>query len=393
MSRHPIVRLYREADRTAVDELYARVFGPSLAAHFRRRWQWEFDGVPGTRAAGNLVAERDGRIIAHLGRLPARVSIAGHVVQGAFLTDLMADPTGSGLASLRLIDEALKDLPVAMLLGGKPNTQQLYARVGMRPLPIGQMLVRIERPAGAMAAAAHRIARRRLPGRERYVGRWLFALPGVAARPFLAVLQRRSAARPRAAFRIERLLAFDARFDLLWQGMHERCPVACVHDRAFLQWRYGDALTGDYVTLGAFDERGHLAAAAVLAEVTTGPSSYGKFMECLYSSTAALDALLDASLEHLRRSGVDLTVAAGLSVEARAALRERGFRPTGRSRGFALTANVSAEHEELLRRPENWYVSPGDGDEDFAETVTAEPPQRQPKTAWQIVFRKRTAWR
>ena len=359
-------REYVETDGLQLWELYAKAFGPSASAAFRSRWDWEFERSPALQRFANLLAEQDRRLVAHLGRLSVRLALQDSLVPAVFLTDLMADPGGAGVLVLELVGRSLKEAPVVLHFGGTLATRRILKRLGMRPLPLGEILLRVERPGGALAALAHR----RLatwPRLRKLAPRWLFAPPGALIAPFCAGLYRWGKRLPTGSYAIAEVPDFDDRFDDLWRAMRIQCPVMCARDRAFLEWRYGDAPSGKHRVLAATRADGTLAAASVLTQVAVGPARYGKFMECLYGDDDALAAVINASLAAFRSMSVDMIVSVGLSRRARELLLAVGFRHY-RERSFMVKSNLGPSNEALLSDPSGWYVSSGDGDEDFGET-------------------------
>lgn len=365
------IRPYEPSDRPELDRLYSEVFGRDPQRHFVRRWDWEFGRSPAVERFGNLVAFRDGQLVAHLGRLATRVAVKDQILPAAFLTDFLADTDRSGILALRLVNRSLRELPLALLFGGAPVTKEIYERLGMRTMPIGETLVRVERPGGMLAAAAYRFLRRRAPPLAGLVRRWIFVLPGAFLVPLAAIRYRWKKKLKTGDYKLVPLDGFDERFDTLCVAMRQHCPASCLRDRSFLEWRYLEAPAGPYLILAAVDADGQLAAASVLSRVAIGPSSCGKFMECLYRDEDALSAIINGSISAFKHWGVDLVLAIGLSRAARARLREVGFRRGGPQRSFGVKANLSSELEGILLDPDQWYISPGDGDEDLEETIGA----------------------
>jgi len=364
------VDTYTSPSDYAIGDLYARAFGPQHRDRFIRRWRWEFELGPAVARFGNLVSHRDGKAIAHLGRVPTRLAIGGTIVPAAFTADLMADPEHGGLAVLGLAARTLKEVPVVLHFGGQPAAKQIFNRLGMSPVPTGAILVRVQRPGGALALLASRFLRRRAPGLARSIRRWMFTLPGLFVAPFVAMRyrgRRRSATR---RSRIEAISHFDQRFDGLGSAMRLHQPVMCVRDGAFLEWRYRDAPTGDYPALAVIEPNGSVGALSVLTRVQAGLGSYGKFMDILYRDEEALAEIIDASLKEFERMGVDVIVSIGLSQRIRSELLVAGFRTIARTRPFLIKSNLDAAETALLRDVRNWYIAPGDGDEDLEETVS-----------------------
>jgi hypothetical protein len=365
----PAVRPYDSSDQGGLDRLYGLAFGRDSAKHFFRRRHWEFERAPAITRFPSLVATRGRDVVAHLGLLPTRVAIGDEVVPAAFLTDFVADQARSGIVALQLVTKTLSELPLVLHFGGEPVAKQIFERLGMRPVPIAPMLLRVERPGGALAAGTHRYLRRRSSPLASWIRRWMFALPGALLMPFCARRYRWAAKLESREYTISQVGGFDARFDELGLAMRRQFPASCVRDRAFLDWRYRLAPSGTYTILVAIDAEGRLAAASVLAQLRMGPATYGKLMECLHRDEDALAAIINGSLAAFRRRGVDFVVSIGLSSKARELLREIGFRHD-RDRPFRLKGNLSPELERILMDPAHWYISPGDGDEDFDEDTS-----------------------
>ncbi|HEV8534275.1 MAG TPA: GNAT family N-acetyltransferase [Candidatus Limnocylindria bacterium] len=362
------IREYEPTDEDQLFELYSKAFSAETSELFRQRWQWEFEGPPALRRFANLVAERDHRLVAHVGRLSVRLAVGDTLVPAVFLSDVMADQGRAGLSILQLVKKSLDEVPVVLHFGGQPGAgKQIYERLGMRTVAIGEILLRVERPAGALAALAHR---RLGPRGRRFVPRWLFAAPGALLAPACAVRYRWGARLPAGEYAVTPVSDFDDRFDDLWTAMRATCPVMCARDRAFLHWRYREAPAGTYRVLALTRADGSLAAASVLTEAAEGPARLGKLMECLYADEDALAATINASIAAFRAMGVDMIMSAGLSPRARELLRAVGFRPY-RQRSFMLKSSLGAAPEALLHDPSCWYISSGDGDEDFERNVDA----------------------
>ncbi len=363
------IREYAPTDEEQLCELYARAFSPATSELFRRRWQWEFAEGPALQRYANLVAERDRRLVAHLGRLSVRLGVGGALVPAVFLSDVMADQGRAGLSVLQLVKRCLDEVPVVLHFGGQSGPgQKMYERLGMRSVPIGQILLRVERPAGALAAFVHRKLADH-PRWQRFLRRWLFA-PAAVLAPACAVHYRWGAKLESGSYAVSHVSDFDERFDDLWNTMRQHSPVMCARDRAFLQWRYRQAPAGTYVVLALTRSDGSLAAASVLSQVPEGPARCGKLMECLYRDDDALAAMINASIAAFRAMRVDMIISVGLSLRARELLRAVGFQPY-RERSFMLKSSLDPQSQSLLSDPSCWYISSGDGDEDFERNVDA----------------------
>jgi hypothetical protein len=363
------VREYAPTDEQQIYDLYATAFSAATSELFRQRWHWEFERPPVLQRFANLVAERDRRVVAHLGRLSVRLAVGDSLVPAVFLSDLMADQKNAGLSVLQLVKRCLDEVPVVLHFGGQPATAQIYERLGMRHVALGETLLRIERPAGSLAALAHRRLAEH-PRLRPFFPAWLFAVPGAVITPFCAFRYRWRARLPAGRYARAEVADFDERFDDLWKAMRERCPVMCARDRPFLQWRYRDAPAGKYSVLTLARADGTLAAASVLTDVPAGPARCGKLMECLYSDDDSLAAMINASIDAFRAMRVDMIMSVGLSQRARELLRFVGFRRF-RERSFMLKSNLDPSRDVLLHDPARWYMSSGDGDEDFERNVDA----------------------
>jgi hypothetical protein len=363
------VTTYTSPSDYEISDLYARAFGPGYRDQFMRRWKWEFELGPAVARFGNLVTHRDGKAIAHLGRVPARLAIGGTIVPAAFTSDLMADPEHGGLAVLGLAARTLKEVPVVLHFGGQPAAKRIFERLGMTAVPVGAVLVRVQRPGGALALLASRFLRRRAPGLAGLVRRWMFTIPGLFVAPFVMARYRGRDRVASGRLRVEAVSHFDQRFDALGAAMRRQQPVMCLRDGAFLEWRYRNAPSGHYPALAATEPNGGIRAMAVLTRVESGLGSYGKFMDVLYRDEEALSEIVDASLKEFDRMGVDIVVSIGLSDRIRSELRVVGFRTIARTRPFLFKCNLGAADTAVLRDAGNWYLAPGDGDEDLEETV------------------------
>jgi hypothetical protein len=194
----PRVRRATAGDDEALGALFELVFGtPRPAA----TWSWlyrEGPFAPGVR----IVAEVQGRIVAHAGAVPRRLSVAGEIAPAGQSVDAMTHPgfRRQGLhrdVTERLFAELSKD-GVPLLFGftnehSTPGALAFQGRTPIEPLPV---LVRPLRP---LRAAWHLL---------------------------------RSAAPP-----VPASFAPPEGLDALWSAALRPQDVSLVHDRAATAWR------------------------------------------------------------------------------------------------------------------------------------------------------------
>jgi GNAT superfamily N-acetyltransferase len=194
-----------------VAALWSRVFG---AARGGQTTAWLFRPGPAGPAV-RVVAEQDGRVVAHAGVASLRFRIGGETVRGGYSVAAMTDPAlqGQGLyvALGRTLYERLEREGFAFVAGfSNRRSHRLMTgplgRTAIRPFPW------CVRPILAGPAALRR--------------------GGPPPPPVPAPIER-------AGLRIGPCQPGDARLDGLWSRVAPTLPIAAVRDAAFSAWRYG----------------------------------------------------------------------------------------------------------------------------------------------------------
>lgn len=227
------VRAYEAGDEGEILALFRRAFGVERSLE---RWRWAYAENPYGNRRISLAVDADGRVVAHYAGYPVRFWHAGEGRDGEgwecqHVGDTMTAPevrgVGRGRSSLlaRTVDHFYATWcrrRVAFNYGVNTGKIQRFSR----------------RLAGArrLEAVAYRV--RPLPGPPWPLpGRWRRRLGG---------------------WRVERVAAFDDRFDDLWRRVRGAYGLLVERDRRYLAWRYG-AFPEPGVSAWAAWRRGRLA--------------------------------------------------------------------------------------------------------------------------------------
>lgn len=218
------LRDWTPADEPAVDALWRRVFGTARGGQTPA---WLFREGPAGRAV-RVVAEEEGRIVAHAGVAPLRFLLAGESVRGGYSVGAMTDPERQG-----------RGLYVAL-------ARHLYER--------------LEREGFAFVAGfSNRRSQRLMTG----------PLGRTAIRPFPWCVRpilpgRRKVALCGGALRIVACDPGDPRLDHVWARLAPTVRVAAVRDAAFFAWRYATRPEAGYECWLALGPDGEAVGGLVL---------------------------------------------------------------------------------------------------------------------------------
>jgi GNAT superfamily N-acetyltransferase len=165
-------------------------------------------------------------------------------------------------------------------------------------------------------------------------------------------------------YTVREVAQFDGSFDDLWQRASAQWPCAVIRNSRFLQWQFMQQPGKKFEVLGLYD-KDQLAGYVVLffrkAEHGNAPAK-AAISDICYDATGdeeLIDELLKAALRQAieRRAGSLVTDVLDPGVEAR--LRNFGFWRIKASPEFTL---YSPTRQELMYKPDNWFLSRADSD-------------------------------
>ncbi len=343
-------RDYRPEDAEGVSTLWQRCFGDAAGGQTA---DWLFRPGPAGEAPRSVI-EIDGRVVAHAGVAPLRVTLEGESGLGGYSVGAMTDPAHRGQGLFVEVGEhlyaRLADSGFAFVAGfSNAQSERLMTtrlgRTSIRPFP---WCVRVLRPFDA--------ARRVLLG-----GADAPPDPGHAPGP--------EPAERGGDWELSPCPADDPRLDELWSRAGACLRVAGVRDAAFARWRFGSRSDAGYA--GCIAERGGEPGAWIVYRDLRLRGLQARFVvDCLVAPEreSAGRALLDRVERGARRSRCHL-LSALLPSEgpAREALRGAGYRRVPErlhpqvirfsARGFGRF-----EGSPALSDPAAWYLTWSDTD-------------------------------
>ena len=347
----PRVRNGNEADRKGIIALRELVFGEMEKDKCDpRTWNWEFLEGPDGRAWIYLIEDED-QIVGHLADLPRQFSIHGKPAAGTLSVDLMVHPghrrkgffLKMGRHAIGRIKE--EDRLFMMIYPVRKETISGFKKLGWKvivelpvlvyPIDFGGIVGRYvlcpvaRRVVGGIASAVYPLFRR--GGRDR-------SFHGIE---------------------VSEVSQFDDRFDRFWKKAQSLNPIMGVRNQSFLRWRYAQHPTRTYETYGA-TQQGELVGYIVLRKVNLLRFNSAVIVDLLALDDDVARVLIGAGIEHAAREGADLL---GCMIPRFhhyfQVLRRQGFLPSFQKFLLMIYAHGL---EELLLKPENWYVNWGDTD-------------------------------
>jgi len=346
-----VVRDGSEEDLKGILSLRKIVFGEmeedKLDPSF---WRWQVRQNPDGAAWIYLVEDRD-KIIGHLADLPKRFSVRGRIVLGTLTHDMMVHPDyrrrGVSTATARLgickVEKEKGEFMTAYSI--QVESLNSLLKVGWKQVVRLPVLVFPIRFYGVV---------------DRYLHfKLVSVLIGGIARFFYCILFGRRKKKKGNGVEIKRIHELDEPFDLFWEKAISLYPIMGVRDRTYLNWRYLQHPTRNYVIYRAL-ERGEMKGYIVLRKVELLNFNSAVIVDLLALDSEILHQLVEKGIEHSRQEGTDLL---GFIVPKPHpyyhSLRKEGFLPSFKT--FQLLV-YSHRKEEILFDPRGWYLTWGDTD-------------------------------
>lgn len=342
----------------------AEVYDDTVMANSRGHWTWQYHDNP-RNPEGRVairVVDRGGDIVAMICGIRQLFWLNGHVEPGLWVVDFMARQAGTDSRQRlrygqRLAFE-LRDTQPLVAGVNRPALNRYWKRILGDHVDICAvpMMLRPLRLGG--------IARRKL--RSRFLGR----VADVAGRFVLPLVFResRSSTEDRTFEIVE---TFDDRFDRFWERVAPTFSHLSVRDAAFLNWRYRDIPCRSYTSFAAL-RGGELVGWVVTRWIRAGGLDKARIVDMLASREDAdtWRYLIHGVVAHYRAAGADLVHGLGSTVApVMDAYRACGFRTNpehARTAQYIAYTSSDAVDKDAFYRGDNWYVTLGDADTDFA---------------------------
>lgn len=210
-----------DADEPSLQDLFARVFGHPRGG---QTLAWLFRPGP-AGASPRVVAECDGRIVAHAGATAQRFRVHGEIVRGGYSVAAMTDPAWRGQRLFFRMGEQLyrrmEDEGFGFVAGfSNQNSFRLMTgplqRTALRPFPW------CVKPLSALALARAALRRGTAPA-------------GAHDDAFARALDAASC----DGLTLRACAPDDASIDTVWEHAAPAVTIGAVRDAAFAAWRFG----------------------------------------------------------------------------------------------------------------------------------------------------------
>lgn len=317
-------------------------------------WHMAFENPQADGNPTYFVAVSEGRILAHLGRMPTMFYCGGELEAASYVHDLYVHPEvrergGGFFTSMRLYRKAEAASPsfctfiwtneVNIGLQQARKYEQLWVHGLVKPLAVDKQ-IESRVPVAPVAAAGKQLARLGL----RAIDRGL-ALASSAGR-----------------HRIERLERFDERVDSLAQRVGPVMGTAPAKTAAYLTWKYSRWPDLDWAAFGLFDTRGQLFGLVVIV-FADGVTDTGTLAELVVDpkDSASIRRLVLAATRFCRTRGATRVACMATDEDLLTTLRQLLFFPRQREPLFLAKVDAGARPDSL-RKLSAWHLSYGDSE-------------------------------
>lgn len=340
---------YTPADRTAVDQMYRRVFGPDAAEANRLRWDWQYLRNPNNR--GGIpeiwIAHEGPTVVGQYATMPVRLWAAGHELCASWGMDVMVAPErqrqGLGEVLFRTWNE---HVGASLGLGLSESSYRLFKK--LRWPDVG--------PVPCLVKPLTRRAFRR-PSWPLPVNR----LVSLITLPVVRFVSRR---RPVEAD-IDTVRRFGDPFTALWDAVSPKLDFAVRRDAAYLTWKFAepphvryniavfggsDRPRGYAVYRHLYEPRGRVT---LLVDFLTDPDD-----------EAAFEALLRWVDAEAREADSDKIRVFATHAGFRRVLKRTGYFQVKSTMEFVAKVNGSELPPGFYEQRDRWHVTLGDSDQD-----------------------------
>lgn len=313
------IRDGKQSDNASVQRLFKKVFNKEHSASY---WEWKYRR-PLSRPIV-LIWEEDETILGHIAVWVLPAYVKGQPAEIGLRIDTMVDPEARGKGIYRKLNQEM------MKRAAEADIQMLYGF----PSPMAQA------PLLKYTAASHKTD----------IARWMMMFPLLS-----------SAGKKKYGGRVERITAFDSRFDTLAEALKGQAEVHIKKSAAFLNWRYQNHPVYSYITLGLFKEeklKGFIVIKKEKKMIKKMPVNIGSIVDISAVEQKDADVLLAHGAGKLKScAAVQLWTLPGSKLET--SLRKLRFQKKDHPLPF-VTHNLT--HDASLDNPENWLIAQGDVD-------------------------------
>ncbi len=315
-----------------------------------RFWQWEFVDGPDGKALIYIVEDRN-KIIGHFADIPRRFSVEGEAVLGTLSLDLMVHPDywrkGIFAALGRYGAEKVKQEKGLILTAFPIRSETILGlrKIGWREVVKLPVLVYPIRFRSILNRYVH------FPP--------LGLLMGGMVRFFYFLLYGLKRRKETGVIEIEKVGSLDEAFEHFWQRASALYPIMGIRNRDYLNWRYVQHPTRNYVIYRA-KENGEMRGYIILRKVDLLKFNSTVIVDLLALDEEIASALVERGIQHSRQERADLL---GFMLPQDhfyyRLLRRKGFLPSLKTFLFMI---YSHSDKGIFLSPEKWYVTWGDTD-------------------------------
>ncbi|MGP4060934.1 GNAT family N-acetyltransferase [Halobacillus sp. H74] len=334
------VRHYRSGDETLIQSLFQKTFDQEMTFS---TWKWKFIDNPKQKQPFILVYEENGHILGHISLWVTDAFINGEKKKIGLRVDTMVDPDARGKGIYKklntsLIEEA-DQAGIDFLYGfPAPKAKELFLRyTGGTHMTDMPRWMYVQKPMSLLASKFKPLK-----------------LLQPLDRLYTSIRQSKQV---ESDYEIRTIHQCDETFDQLAELAKHQSHAMIVRDSQYLNWRFFDHPTKDYVMQGLYREdelQGY-----VVTHQAQGAFHNGLIIDWLAIEEATWPHLLHHAMNELHQTDVIQTWALTHTTAAKA-LKAKGF--VHKDSPMPLVGKEVAGHAAELNDAEKWFITPGDVD-------------------------------
>jgi GNAT superfamily N-acetyltransferase len=343
--------------------LLAKVWGDSeLASPAYHDWQCQRSPA-GAGIATLARGVETGRLVGQALTIPVSVRLSGKTRTAGLSLSPVVDPgyeNGDifvGLMRDACAFSAEAGIAYSYSFPDQLSYSKFVNKAGFRDIGSVPLLIRPLNPERLASKATHSL----VLGKTASIARKIWRTPAPAPRQEVP-----------PDLEISEASSFDDSFAVFWDRIQHRFPVMVVRDPAYLNWRFGDAPTRQYMTfVGRSD--GKIRGFAVLRVAPLGPFSAGLIVDLVVETSAegrlVGRLLIDRAYSYSRDHDLDLVASLALRhTDEFRLLRSKGFWVCPKflqPQPYRLVVRCHDEEASPSRLAydlRNWFVTMGDYD-------------------------------
>ncbi len=353
------VRLYRAGDEEGILDLWKAVY-PNRTydrEKWMKWWQWMYKDNPNGMGV-ILVADHDGKIVAHSAQIPMMMKIGNESVLVAIDLDAMTHPDYRRQGTLTALVKAKR------LESERRGIRATYGFRNKYSYPYPGLATKIGMFDGATIQKVFRPLEWRATLRTQTQNRLLLAVGPAGGGLLSTLIFRPGQTRCPDDLTIAEVGQFDERVNQLWSKVSGQYRAIVMRNQAYLNWRY-IAVPDRHYTILVASRPNAIAGYLVFSCAEMEGTMTGLIVDVLCESMQVTECLISAAVARCQEWRANLVWSARIAGTPLAtAYRRRGFIALPRARsigikGWTTCPDLAAE----LQNPKNWFLQMGDSDE------------------------------